>query len=149
MAEKYKGPERRKKDQGELGRRWAQVERRREDRVVGKTTTETRGMILGSREYTDRRMLSKDLSIESAADMPSQDILSVHEHKPRPERRTGGAGRRKSDLASAIKWDKPVIFQMGKGVMKSAGKLAKKAAKHIPAIGVAAGIYDLVNRAKK
>lgn len=68
------------------------------------------------------------------------------------DRRSGverrhGAGRRSGDLSRALDTGESVIFDMSK--VKSAGKLAKKAAKKLPAIGVAVGVYDLVNRSKQ
>jgi hypothetical protein len=109
----YKGPERRKKDQGVLGRRFASVERRQyRDRSAGRT----------------QALLTNDSPL---AEMPTGRItegdaamFNIKAHDVHRERRIGGAGRRAGDLVNALVHDKPVVFQAGKGALK---KVAKKA----------------------
>lgn len=81
-------------------------------------------------------------------------IITIKQYDANPDRRFQGAGRRKGDFTRAMRRREAVVFNISKtpkSVFKTgtAGKLAKKAAKRLPAIGVAVGIYDLVNRSKQ
>jgi hypothetical protein len=91
-----------------------------------------------------------ELDIGDGVGGQDRGIVELKEYSSRGEQRIGGAGRRKGDFQRALKSGEEVILDIGR-TPKAAfmGKLAKKAAKHIPAIGVAAGIYDLVNRNKQ
>lgn len=133
MADKYKGPERRTINK-EPTRRTNTINKY-ERRLV--------------RDYDPGRSVSNMVIGPLGAPSHSAEIIDIKEHAPGTERRMHGAGRRKGDLARALKTGEPAIYQVGKGAWKSTGKLAKKAAKKLPVIGTAIGIYDLVNRNKQ
>lgn len=116
-------------------------------RLSGETSAQTRYYTAGHIDVIN--------SVSGPGGVGGQDrgIVEVKEATPHNEKRIGGAGRRSGDLARALKTGEPAYFDLAK-TPKSVfsgklAKLAKKAAKRIPAIGVAAGIYDLVNRSKQ
>lgn len=146
MADKYKGPERRT---GKPSRRSALERRYIRDLVAGRG--QTGGMIPTGTEVSTHNVNMSLAPEASSPTMPHrgpgrQSIVQIKDMDAHTTRRQG-PGRRKGDLSRALKTGESVQYDLSK--MKSAGKLAKKAAKHIPAIGAAVGIYDLVNRAKK
>jgi hypothetical protein len=147
MPKKYTGPERR-----------GQEQTRREVRKLSFPFGES--IITGDRRWVRdyeqgrgaRPTLPNSPTRNADEGHSRHDIVEFKEHRPSIERRYLGAGRRSGDLARALETGESAIFQIGKGAMKSVGKLgklARKAGKHIPVIGTAIGLYDLVNRNKQ
>jgi hypothetical protein len=117
MAGKYKGPERRSKGPTRrvgnfpVGDTIHTYERRLEDRMSGRPRVP---------------VIADEVVQGRGFEGSHYGIVETKTKNVRPERRMGGAGRRKGDMSRALKTGEPVIFQVGKGAWANAGKLAKK-----------------------